>query len=713
MNDLKKLFLFIIIISIFFKFSYSQCNSEEIRNLKKTALIIGEKQYKSSRLGVLNNTANDANDISDSLRKIGFETEPYIDIDLKRTKDVIEKWLATLKDYDVALFYFSGHGAEVEGTNYLFPIDAQPKDKFELGEQTIVANKIINDLNELKLIFSIVILDACRNNPITKSWTRNATNGGLSNMNAGKNMFIGYAAEPGKSALDGYNNNRNGIYTEAILKYITQPNFTIDQIFTKISKEVQTKTNQDQIPYRTSSLSTDFCFNVSNKNIGEDSSFIVSSSSLVTISNQSDEAFIIDSNKILIKGLRSNTSKYIHKDIIKPFKLIGGRRNIYILDSIQKSIFIIDQIKKEILDSIKLKYFPNSFTISRDEKKAYVTYKDSMYGGIATIDLTKQIIERYHSLKYPLFSIIVSNNGDKLYCFAKRIDISNCLYSIDTKRYKITDSIKTNSYLENLSISNDGALLFTNHLNGINKNIIVFNTKQLNLNDTIFIEGNYFNFTYDSNYVVITNKNSFVYRLRDKKQTNRFTWSEMPKGIVFSKLESYLWFPKTQRIFFKNLIGLMEKEIKDSLNADQKIKLFAERNKKIVDSKVPPKQILIKDVFGHLSNQINYVIDQIIKDIGGGDYKKIYNVISSDTLNRIYKVQIGISNKESSIEGTLECSIGNDLVYVTITDISMKKENFEYPFSDKVTERVKNDIIRPMTRNFFGNRIDNLQPNAL
>lgn len=169
--------------------------------------------------------------------------------------DAIDNWCAKLIKYDVALFYYSGHGAEINGENYLFPTDANPKGPSDLHFSTYSANKLLERLDNSSLKYSIMILDACRTNPFTRNWTRDVGKGGLSAM-TGKGTFIGYAASPGTTASDG--SNRNGTYTEGILKNITIPSLTIDQIFTKVNSHVRQKTSDKQIPFKNSSLSTDF-----------------------------------------------------------------------------------------------------------------------------------------------------------------------------------------------------------------------------------------------------------------------------------------------------------------------------------------------------------------------------------------------------------------------------------------------------------------------
>ncbi len=109
--------------------------------------------------------------------------------------DDVDSWYEKIKNFDVALFYFSGHGAEVNGENYLFPVDINPKGLSDLAYSAFSANKLLDRLDNSHLKYSIIILDACRSNPFTKSWSREVGGGGLALM-SGKGAFIAFAASP-------------------------------------------------------------------------------------------------------------------------------------------------------------------------------------------------------------------------------------------------------------------------------------------------------------------------------------------------------------------------------------------------------------------------------------------------------------------------------------------------------------------------------------
>jgi hypothetical protein len=162
----------------------------------------------------------------------------------------------------VCLFYFSGHGAEFSGENYLFPVNAHPSMPEDFPGETLPLERVLVRIRKSHIKTSIILLDACRDNPFLHQWearSYESDEGGLSAISSPPNgSFIGYAAAPGKKASDG--NKRNGTYTEAILKYIDEKNQPIDQLFNKVNKEVRAQTGGGQTPYKSSSLDDDFYF---------------------------------------------------------------------------------------------------------------------------------------------------------------------------------------------------------------------------------------------------------------------------------------------------------------------------------------------------------------------------------------------------------------------------------------------------------------------
>lgn len=238
-----------------------------------------------------------------------------------------------------------------------------------------------------------MILDACRTNPITKQWTRDFNNTGLAPM-SGKGSFIGFAAAPGTTASDGA--DRNGTYTEAILRNMMVQNSSIDQIFTRVNQYVRTKTFDRQIPFKSSSLSVDFCFNLPKFSKSESSKLGTNNytSDRFLISPNDDKLYILDNSNNSI--LQFDEESLLCEDTISIENytlyrfVIAKEGRLYLIDRQRKIFARVDNGRTTIL-SLELKGNPNSFSMLPDESKAFVGYSSSDTTG----DLVVQITLRY------------------------------------------------------------------------------------------------------------------------------------------------------------------------------------------------------------------------------------------------------------------------------------------------------------------------------
>ena len=263
---MKSAFIYIKLICISF-LVFLLCGSAMtgiIMTQKRIAIVIGMSSYKE--VDELPLCKNDADSMARVLNKLGFKVLPYKDLSKQEMENAITDWASKLKDYDVGLFYYSGHGAEVQGENYLFPIDARKTTPTQQKYSTVSVGQILDvfgqaiDEENSHLKTSIVILDACRNNPYTKSWTKSiGSEGGMINVtNIPIGTFIGFATSPGKvaSAIG----TTNSPYTKAILKNIESPNESIDDIFTNVNATTRLMTGNEQTPFKNSSLNSKFYF---------------------------------------------------------------------------------------------------------------------------------------------------------------------------------------------------------------------------------------------------------------------------------------------------------------------------------------------------------------------------------------------------------------------------------------------------------------------
>lgn len=218
----------------------------------KIALIIGNKDYKDSPLV---NPVNDARDMKATLENLGFKVIYRENADRENFDGAVHQFVSNLHTNSVGLFYYSGHGVQVDGSNYLVPVNVSINSSAELKSRAYDAGIILDEMKGVGNKLNIVILDACRDNPF--KGFRSAT-GGLATMNGPKGSFIAFSTSPGSIALDG--KEKNGTYTKYLIQYLHQPGLKIEELFKLVRKSVSQETKNIQIPWENSSLMGDFCF---------------------------------------------------------------------------------------------------------------------------------------------------------------------------------------------------------------------------------------------------------------------------------------------------------------------------------------------------------------------------------------------------------------------------------------------------------------------
>ena len=241
------------------KSALTQKSSDTIR-AKRIALIIGNAKYPES-IGQLKNSMNDAIDVATELRKLHFETLVKINLSAVEIRKSIREFHALLRKADpantVALFYYAGHGLQLEGTNYIIPIDVFIHDVSEIEKLCVSVDAAMDAMQYADVKMSIMILDACRNNPFPG--TSQTLKSGLAPPNPNAGAFIGYATAPGSVASDGV--AANGLYTQELVKVWRIPGLTIEQVFKKVRENVLTLSGGQQHTWDTSNLIADFYFN--------------------------------------------------------------------------------------------------------------------------------------------------------------------------------------------------------------------------------------------------------------------------------------------------------------------------------------------------------------------------------------------------------------------------------------------------------------------
>jgi uncharacterized caspase-like protein len=174
-------------------------------------------------------------------------------------KRALREFRADLRRGGVGLFYYAGHGVQSKGRNYLIPIGADIQTESDIEDESVDANLILAYMEEAASRVSIVILDACRNNPFVRG-SRSAARGLAVMETVAKGTFIAYATAPGSTAFDG--DGRNGLYTKHLLASLKNPDSDIERVFKRVRTSVAEETKNLQIPWDASSLLGDFRFNL-------------------------------------------------------------------------------------------------------------------------------------------------------------------------------------------------------------------------------------------------------------------------------------------------------------------------------------------------------------------------------------------------------------------------------------------------------------------
>jgi hypothetical protein len=214
---------------------------------QRHALVVGNAAYPK---WPLKNPLNDARTVAASLTRLGFAAQVATDLSLRNLEASINRFVAQVKSGDTALFYYAGHGIQLEGENYLVPVDFDAKDEADAKYVSYSASRLQERLEKAGARVIVVVLDACRNNPFQS--TRSA-GGGLAAMGTGNGTFIAFATAPGKTADDNPRGN-NGLFTSHLVQAIEEPGLTLDQVFNRVRERVHRDSQGRQVPWTVSSV---------------------------------------------------------------------------------------------------------------------------------------------------------------------------------------------------------------------------------------------------------------------------------------------------------------------------------------------------------------------------------------------------------------------------------------------------------------------------
>ena len=223
------------------------------------ALVIGNADYnKGDRL---NNPANDATDVARALQELGYQVTLHTDLDLSEMDRAIDTFGKSLPEDGIGIFYYAGHGVQVDGENYLVPVDAQLKEERHARRQAFALTDVVAAMENAGTDFNLLIVDACRNNPFYRQWkaTRSVSaQEGLAKVLAPEGTAIAFSTSPGNFSDDG--NGRNSPYTASLLRHIRTPGIEVGIALRRVRADVRDATNEQQSPWLEMSFSGEFFF---------------------------------------------------------------------------------------------------------------------------------------------------------------------------------------------------------------------------------------------------------------------------------------------------------------------------------------------------------------------------------------------------------------------------------------------------------------------
>ncbi|MBU2409352.1 MAG: caspase family protein, partial [Gammaproteobacteria bacterium] len=225
---------------------------------RRIALVIGNARYAKFPLG---NPENDARLIAGNLRRLGFEVDERLNLNVLQFRRALREFAREVqKDDAVSVFYYAGHGVQIDGRNYLLPVDINLRDEEEVKDESVDIDELfLSRIEKARSHPRIVILDACRNNPFVRKTRNVRTAGGLAEMGA-RGTLIAFASAPGAPAEDGPDGS-NSVYTRHLAQEMMVPGLEVEPMFKNVRVKVLRETQERQLPWVNTSLTSNFSFN--------------------------------------------------------------------------------------------------------------------------------------------------------------------------------------------------------------------------------------------------------------------------------------------------------------------------------------------------------------------------------------------------------------------------------------------------------------------
>lgn len=243
--------------------------------MQRYALIIGNSNYIADpSISPLRNPVNDAHDMKQTLEQLDFKVIYRENVaNRKAMETAVNEFAQQLRqNRGVGLFYYAGHGIQANGKNYLIPTKVRIPTQVQLKKKAMAANYVLKRMELAKNALNIIILDACRDNPLPVNKTRGGkkplVKNGLAKMDNPAGSILIYSTAPGKQAYDGY--GRNGVFTKHLLNGIKEHgHLSIQDMLILVRQNVKQETEDEpvqQVPWENTSLDSKFCFSLSGCN---------------------------------------------------------------------------------------------------------------------------------------------------------------------------------------------------------------------------------------------------------------------------------------------------------------------------------------------------------------------------------------------------------------------------------------------------------------
>ena len=245
---------FLLVALLITKITQAQLEEDRV------AFVIGNSDYAGS--AKLANPTNDSSAISDELKRLGFETYLFQNLKVEDVPALKKQLEERLKRNTRLVFYYAGHGVQIESKNYLLPINASFKNAETVANQSLYLGDILQTIQKARPRLSVVVLDACRDNPFGSDKSVSVNKGGLARVDPPTSTVIFYATRPGGTASDG--DDKNGLFTKSLLAEFKKTDVTLEVIFRRVSTSVYDFSKGDQEPWIEGVIREEFVVNHGN-----------------------------------------------------------------------------------------------------------------------------------------------------------------------------------------------------------------------------------------------------------------------------------------------------------------------------------------------------------------------------------------------------------------------------------------------------------------